>query len=220
MITRTGNTTLRYFLKKALAIPLSPKTTVNQNFPSNIWRGIIRILSRVSKAQVRPALFLIMGRASQLGNLLILPLTKTTVMEEQEQMIAGLIAMLLIPMLIIAIISIVSMWKVFVKAGQPGWACIIPIYNWYIMIKIVGKPDWWLIMMFIPIVNLVYAIWVTNLLSKSFGKDEGFTVGLLLLSFIFWPILAFGSAKYLGPYGDPARFQAMQQPNFDFENKG
>lgn len=141
-------------------------------------------------------------------------------MEEQMDVGLGILGVLLIPILLIAIISIVSVWKVFVKAGQPGWASIIPIYNTYIMIKIVGKPDWWLVLMLIPFVNFVFAIWLTNLISKSFGKDEGFTIGLILLSFIFWPILAFGSARYLGPYGDPERFRAMQQPHFDFENKG
>lgn len=97
------------------------------------------------------------------------------------------------------ILLVASMWKTFEKAGQPGWACLIPIYSTYIMIKIVGKPDIWLLWCLIPCVNFVFGIWLTNLISKSFGKDEGFTVGLILLSFIFWPILGFGSAKYLGP---------------------
>jgi hypothetical protein len=111
-----------------------------------------------------------------------------------------------------------AMWKVFTKAGQPGWAAIIPIYNFYIMTKIGGKPGWWTILLLIPIVNYVFLIWIYNMISKSFGKDEGFTVGLVLLGFIFWPILGFGSAKYLGPYGDPAAFQAYQgKDKFDFE---
>lgn len=73
-------------------------------------------------------------------------------------------------------------------------------------------------MYFIPIVNIVYAIWTLNMLSKSFGKDEGFTIGMLLLSFVFIPILGFGDARYIGPFGDPVAFQAAQTPNFDFEN--
>jgi len=114
-----------------------------------------------------------------------------------------------------------AMWRVFTKAGQPGWAAIIPIYNTYIMTKIGGKPSWWvLIILLVPIVNLVFAIWLINMVSKSFGKDEGFTVGLILLGIIFWPILGFGSSKYLGPYGDPAAFHAHQEQNkFDFENQ-
>ena len=120
--------------------------------------------------------------------------------------------------LAIVIFQIAGMWKVFTKAGQPGWACIIPIYNIYIMTKIGGKPGiWTLLCILIP---FVFTIWLYNMISKSFGKDEGFTVGLVLLGVIFWPILGFGSAKYLGPYGDPVAFKAYQeQHKFDFENK-
>jgi hypothetical protein len=114
---------------------------------------------------------------------------------------------------------IAAMWKVFEKAGQPGWAAIIPIYNFYIMLKIGGKPGWWLLMLLIPFLNIVFLIWTYNMISKSFGKDEDFTVGLVILGFIFWPILGFGSAKYLGPYGDQAAFRAYQGKNkFDFED--
>jgi hypothetical protein len=116
----------------------------------------------------------------------------------------------------IIVVLIVAQWKIYEKAGEPGWACIIPIYNIIVLLKIVGKPTWWIIMFFIPIANIIYAIWTINMLSKSFGKDEGFTVGLLLLGFIFYPILGFGDAKYLGPYGDPTTFKA-RQAQFDFD---
>ncbi len=103
--------------------------------------------------------------------------------------------------LALLILMIVSQWKIYEKAGQPGWASIIPFYNIYILLKIVGKPGWWLILLFIPLVNIVIGIWITNLLSKSFGKDVGFTLGLIFLSVIFYPILAFGDAQYIGPAG-------------------
>jgi hypothetical protein len=127
-------------------------------------------------------------------------------------------AMFIIIWLAFVVFLIAAQWKVYEKAGQPGWACIIPIYNIYVLLKIVGKPGWWLIMMIIPGVNLIFAIWALNMLSKSFGKDEGFTVGLLFLGIVFYPILGFGDARYLGPYGDPQAFQAAQNPQFDFEN--
>ena len=95
--------------------------------------------------------------------------------------------------------SYVSMWKIFVKAGQPGWAAIIPIYNAYILTKIVGRPWWWLLLMLIPFVNIVIAIILAIDLAKSFGKGGGFAVGLILLGFVFYPILAFGDARYQGP---------------------
>lgn len=122
--------------------------------------------------------------------------------------------------LALSVFYIISLWKIFTKAGQPGWAAIIPIYNTYVLLKIVGKPGYWLVLMLIPGVNFVFAIWSMNMLSKSFGKDEGFTVGLILLSFIFYPILAFGSAKYLGPYGDRFAFETYRESHkFEFEDQ-
>jgi hypothetical protein len=99
----------------------------------------------------------------------------------------------------------------FCKSGPAGWAAIIPIYNIYILTKITGKPGIWTLLCFIPIVNIVILIWLLQYGFKSFGKDEGFTVGLILLGLIFWPILGFGSAKYLGPYGNPEAFRAYQE---------
>ena len=99
------------------------------------------------------------------------------------------------------VLIIVSLWKIFTKAGKPGWACLIPIYNIIVLLEIVGKPWWWLLLMLVPVVNLVLAIWVLNLLSKSFGHEVGFTLGLIFLGFIFIPILGLGESKYVGPAG-------------------
>ena len=110
---------------------------------------------------------------------------------------------IVIVMFTIAIINIIAQWKIYSKAGKPGWAVLIPFYNIIVLLEIVGKPIWWLFLFLIPGVNLIFGIWVTNLLSKSFGKDEAFTVGLVLLGFIFYPILGFGDAKYQGPAGTP-----------------
>ncbi|MBL4624384.1 MAG: hypothetical protein JKY42_04500 [Flavobacteriales bacterium] len=94
------------------------------------------------------------------------------------------------------IFIIASLWKVFTKAGQPGWACIIPVYNYYIMTKIAEKPGWWTILMLIPYVNIVFVVWIWNRIVKRFGKSTGFTVGVVLLGFVFIPMLAFGDAEY------------------------
>jgi hypothetical protein len=116
------------------------------------------------------------------------------------------------------VLVIAAMWKVFEKAGQPGWAAIIPIYNLYIMTKIAGKPGWWVLMFLLPFVNIIFLVWLYNMISKSFGKDEGFTAGLVFLGFIFFPILGFGPAKYLGPFGNPEAFASYQgKDKFDFE---
>ena len=103
--------------------------------------------------------------------------------------------------LAIAILMIAAMWKVFSKAGQPGWAVIIPIYNIYIMCKVAGRPGWWVLLMFIPFVNFIIAIILNIDIAKNFGKGVGFGIGLIILPFIFYPILGFGSAQYQGGAG-------------------
>ena len=103
--------------------------------------------------------------------------------------------------LAVMILMIAALWKVFQKAGKPGWASIIPIYNIIVIMEIIGKPWWWLILMLIPGVNLVIAIWATNLLSLSFGQGVGFTLGLIFLPVIFYPLLGFGNFEYKGPAG-------------------
>ena len=98
----------------------------------------------------------------------------------------------------IVIIQIVAYWKIYLKASQPGWASIIPIYNIIILLMIIKKPWWWIFLLLIPIVNIVFNIMILHALSKSFGEDTGFTVGLVLLPFIFLPVLAFGKFQYIG----------------------
>ena len=94
------------------------------------------------------------------------------------------------------VLQIVALWKIFIKAGQPGWASIIPVYNFYVLLVVAGKPGWWLVLMFIPLVHIVIAILMSLGIANNFGKDTGFGVGLAFLPFIFFPILAFSDAKY------------------------
>ena len=101
--------------------------------------------------------------------------------------------------LLIAVLMIAAMWKIFTKARQPGWACLIPIYNIYILCKIVGRPGWWVILMLIPFVNFIIGIILCIDLAKSFGNGVGFGLGVAFLGIIFFPILGFGSAQYQGP---------------------
>jgi uncharacterized membrane protein YhaH (DUF805 family) len=115
-------------------------------------------------------------------------------------MIAGLFCLFLVVIwLAVAVLIIAGTWKVFSKAGQPGWAVLIPIYNIYVLLKAAGKPGWWLLLMFIPVVGLVVGIMTIMALAERFGKGGGFALGLILLPFIFYPILGFGNAQYLPP---------------------
>lgn len=100
--------------------------------------------------------------------------------------------------LALAVFYIAAFWKVFSKAGEPGWAAIIPIYNTIVLIKIAGRPLWWFILLLIPLVNVIVVIILCIDLAKNFGKGTGFGIGLALLWFIFFPILAFGDARYQG----------------------
>ena len=101
--------------------------------------------------------------------------------------------------LAVIVFLVVSMWKVFAKAGEPGWAVLIPIYNAYVYLKIAGKPWWWLLLFLIPLVNLIIMIIATLAFAKAFGKGVGFAIGMIFLGFIFYPILAFGDATYTKP---------------------
>ena len=96
----------------------------------------------------------------------------------------------------IFVLIIASFWIVFRKAGKPGWACIVPIYNLIVLLEIAGKPLWWILLMLIPLVNIVIAILVAIAVAKNFGKSGGFGIGLAFLPFIFYPVLAWGDAQY------------------------
>ncbi len=100
--------------------------------------------------------------------------------------------------LAVAVALIASVWTVFTKAGKPGWAAIVPIYNLVVLLEIVGKPIWWIVLMLIPLVNFVVGAIVSVELARRFGKGAGFGIGLLLLSPIFYPLLAWGDARYEG----------------------
>lgn len=114
--------------------------------------------------------------------------------------LAGAYLLVVLPILIILI---VASWKIFTKAGQPGWAVLIPFYNIYVYTKVLSRPKWWILLYFFGIVPFVgsFAVLFVSIidsfrLAKLFGKAPVFGVGLLLLSIIFYPILAFGSAEY------------------------
>ncbi len=95
------------------------------------------------------------------------------------------------------ILIVAALWKVFTKAGKPGWACLIPIYNIIVLLEIAGKPAWWFILFLIPLVNLVVGILVSISIAQNFGKGTGFALGLVFLPFIFYLILGFGDAQYM-----------------------
>jgi hypothetical protein len=99
------------------------------------------------------------------------------------------------------VLLISAIWTIFTKAKKPGWAALIPIYNMVVLLQIVGRPWWWVFFMVIPLVNIIFGIIVNHDLARSFAKSGLFTLGLIFLTPIFLPILAFGNARYIGPAG-------------------
>lgn len=154
------------------------------------------------------------------------------------------LALFLVPLMVFILPCIGGLWLLFAKAGVPGWQSIIPVYNLVMLLKIVGKSvtwvapltawfifllvlilrnkggddGYWAVYMMLCILNFAYSIWMLNMLAKSFGKNEAFTVGLVMMPYVFLPILGIGQSKYRGPYGNRnayAKYQATLLRNFE-----
>ena len=106
------------------------------------------------------------------------------------------IAALVAVQLAMMVLLIAAWWRIFQKAGEPGWAAIVPIYNAFVALKIAGKPMWWFVLLIIPLVGFVVALIVLFALAKRFGKGPGFALGMIILPPIFYPLLAWGDAQY------------------------
>ena len=94
------------------------------------------------------------------------------------------------------VLVVAGQWKMFTKAGKPGWACLVPIYNIIVWVEVAGRPIWWFLLLFVPLVNIVISIILLIDITKKFGRGGGTIVGLIFLPFVFVPILGFGSAQY------------------------
>lgn len=117
--------------------------------------------------------------------------------------------------LVIAVFMVVSLWRLFAKAGKPGWASIVPFYNYIVMLEIAGKPIWWFAMFFVPFADIVFAIMTLFAFVKAYGRSDGFAVLSIFFPFVTYPMMAFSaSTQYVGvatqQYG--AQVTPMQQP--------
>ena len=124
-----------------------------------------------------------------------------------------MLAVWLVFILAVYVVTVIGLWKMYVKAGKPGWAAIIPIYNWWVWVEMIGRPRWWfwvylaaVLLAWIPVVGFILAIVIFVIylmgcldMAKCFGRGTGTGIGLWLVPFVFAPILGFGDAQYVGP---------------------
>ena len=132
------------------------------------------------------------------------PTTVTTVSSGATGAVLAMMAVYWIVIMVAVIFAIAGMWKAFAKAGKPGWAAIVPIYNIIVMLEIAGRPIWWIVLYLIPLVNLVVMIMVMLDIAKAYGKSVVFAIfGLILFSPIGWLMLGFGKSPYVGAPNQP-----------------
>lgn len=131
---------------------------------------------------------------------LILLLFTGTAFARQSQASGAEAALVALPMMIIGIVvglfMLICQWKIFEKAGKPGWAAIIPIYNVIVFLQVAGKPEWWIILFIVPVANVIIGIVTIVALAERFGQGAGFAIGMIFLPIIFYPLLAFGDYQY------------------------
>ena len=96
----------------------------------------------------------------------------------------------------LAVITVAGTWRVYEKAGQPGWACLIPVYKFIVLLRIAGERWWCILLMLIPGINAIVYLLIIRDVARRFGKGALFTVGLWCAGFVFYPILGFGRAQY------------------------
>ncbi len=138
--------------------------------------------------------------------------------------VAGVVLIFSLVAMIVSILMIIGLWKVFTKAGKPGWAAIVPIYNMITLLEIVGRPAWWVLLTFVPFANIYVSIMVAIDLAKAFGKSGGFAALLILLPPVGYMMLGFDKSVYAGlaaatqpaypgaPAYQPGQFQSLAQP--------
>lgn len=131
--------------------------------------------------------------------LVLLLFTGTAFARQATGAEAALVAMpMVIFSIIVGLFMLICQWKIFEKAGKPGWAAIVPIYNVIVFLQVAGKPEWWIILLIVPVANVIIAIITVIALAEKFGQETGFAIGMLLLPIIFYPMLAFGDSRYQG----------------------
>ena len=116
--------------------------------------------------------------------------------------------------LVLCVFVLVCMWIIFRKAGKPGWAAIVPFYNLYVLFEITWGSGMRFLLLLIPIYNIILSIQTQVRLAKAFGKSGGFAVGLIFLTYVFYPILAFDGSVYQGVPGKAGEGRRVQREGY------
>ena len=119
-------------------------------------------------------------------------------------LMSTVMSFLILPLIIVGLVMVVSGWKIFVKAGREGWESLVPFLNIFRYVQIARMPVWSVVFCFLPMLNIMFPLWMSYALAKSFNKSTGFALGLIFLPIIFYPILAFGDSTYSNEYDGPS----------------
>ena len=122
--------------------------------------------------------------------------------------------------IVLGVILLVSMWKIFAKAGKPGWASIVPFYNLYVLYEISWGKGIYFLLLLVPFVNAFIGILTLYKLGQNFGKSTGFIIGMILLPIIFMPLLAFGDSAFIGVGGYGAPYAQQGYPQQGYPQQG
>jgi phage FluMu protein Com len=89
-----------------------------------------------------------------------------------------------------------GLWQMYLKAGEPGWSCLVPVYQLMVLARVAGKPAWWGLLLYVPVVQLVIWVLISLELAKRFDRGTDTAIGLIFLPPVFFCILGFGDAEY------------------------
>jgi hypothetical protein len=156
-----------------------------------------------SRAPLVPLVLILLSVASVTHGFVPSPVkTGDRIPDEAAEILFGAFAIVAVAVLILVVLVTAGTWRVFEKAGQPGWAALVPVYSWIVLLRVVRKPEWWVLLMLVPFMNIGVFVVISIDLARAFGMEEIFAVGLILLPWAFYPILGFGDSAYVYGTGD------------------
>ena len=109
-----------------------------------------------------------------------------------------------ITLILIVVLTYAGLWGIFTKAGKPGWASVVPVYNQIVLLEMVGRPIWWLFLLFLPFVNIVFSIMIWLDILAAFRKPQWHIFLTVFLPFFYLPYLGFSDSDYVNGFRTPS----------------